>query len=450
VLVAVLGNDSAVGLPATAEPVPALWMDRATLRASIEEAEAELARGQERLARIAHLVPGIVAERGRLEAASRWSIAESGGVAHPGLFGVQGWVPADLAGALPDALAASGVAAAIELREPTDAETPPTLVRMPRWIRPIQGLFDMLGTIPGYRELDLSASFMIALPIFAGIIIGDAGYGLLFILLPLLLRKRLTAALGGDRTYLLLSFGFGALAWGALAGVWFSVPATAMAESGGAIGTFGRILGSVQVIRGSDDQVWTLLMKICFVAGTVHLVLAHLRRATLATAATPLADVGWAVVLVATLGVIWMLFFGSAEPLSPLLRNATLASLAGGMVLVITFASPHRSAWRRFGRGFAGSLLPLVGAFSDTLSYIRLMAVGLGGFYLGSACNLIAADVAASAGWLFGALVLVLGHAVNLALIVIAIFAHGVRLNLLEFSSHIGMRWNGHPYRPFA
>ena len=36
-----------------------------------------------------------------------------------------------------------------------------------------------------------------------------------------------------------------------------------------------------------------------------------------------------------------------------------------------------------------------------------------------------------------------------MTLSLVAILAHGVRLNLLEFSNHSGLQWAGYPYRPF-
>jgi V/A-type H+-transporting ATPase subunit I len=45
--------------------------------------------------------------------------------------------------------------------------------------------------------------------------------------------------------------------------------------------------------------------------------------------------------------------------------------------------------------------------------------------------------------------ILIFGHGLNIALATIAIFAHGVRLNMLEFSNHAGVQWNGYAYRPF-
>jgi V/A-type H+-transporting ATPase subunit I len=44
----------------------------------------------------------------------------------------------------------------------------------------------------------------------------------------------------------------------------------------------------------------------------------------------------------------------------------------------------------------------------------------------------------------------VVGHTLNMTLALVAILAHGVRLNLLEYSSHSGLQWAGYPYRPFA
>ena len=121
-----------------------------------------------------------------------------------------------------------------------------------------------------------------------------------------------------------------------------------------------------------------------------------------------------------------------------------------GMVLVAGFSEPAGSLPRRLGRGLAGNLLPTLNTLSDTLSYIRLMAVGLASYYLGSTFNLLGTAVAESSSWLLGAPVLVAGHALNLGLILIAIFAHGIRLNLLEFSTNAGLHWTGYPYRPFS
>lgn len=42
------------------------------------------------------------------------------------------------------------------------------------------------------------------------------------------------------------------------------------------------------------------------------------------------------------------------------------------------------------------------------------------------------------------------GHALNIVLCLIALLAHGVRLNMLEFSNNAGVEWAGYPFQPFA
>ena len=91
--------------------------------------------------------------------------------------------------------------------------------------------------------------------------------------------------------------------------------------------------------------------------------------------------------------------------------------------------------------------LSMLSAFSDVISYVRLMAVGLASSVLAVSFNEMARDTDA---WPLAVLVLVFGHSLNLGLAMIAMFAHGVRLNMLEFCNNLGMQWTGYPYRPFA
>ena len=47
-------------------------------------------------------------------------------------------------------------------------------------------------------------------------------------------------------------------------------------------------------------------------------------------------------------------------------------------------------------------------------------------------------------------LIVIFGHALNIALSFLSVLAHGVRLNTLEFSGHMGMQWTGIRYKPLA
>jgi V/A-type H+/Na+-transporting ATPase subunit I len=451
-LVAIAGDPDHVSVPPSARPVPRPTVSLATIRAEAAAVERAVERDRARLARLAHLTPGIRDLRERLDEAARWSVARRSALEGESLCAFQGWVPREQAPRLAGELERNGVEAAVRWTRPAPQDEPPTFIRYPRWARPMRGLFDLLGTVPGYREADASGFFMFALPLFAGMLIGDAGYGLIFLLLPLLFHRQLIELLGADRTALLMTFGGAALLWGAATGVWFGVtPEELMATGSAAAAGLGDALYRVQLVRGTEEQMRATVIKICFVIGSTHLILAHLRRAVqIAPSGEFLAEIGWCLVLAAMVGIIWLLFFGEEGNLPAAFRPVVAGTMGAGMVLVVLFMAPDPNPLRRIGLGFAGSILPLINAFSDTLSYIRLMAVGLASHYIAAAFNTLAFSLAGVATWVAGAPLLLFGHLLNLALVLLAIFAHGVRLNMLEFSSHAGIQWTGYPYRPFA
>ncbi len=437
-------------IPERAEEVPPPERDRDSIEAEAAALHWALDAQRERLAALAWLIPDLERERERLEKEQRWEQVTRSGLDEDRLFAVQGWLPEERVDALSEALASGHPPVALRVEAPRADERPPTLVRYRRWARPVDGMFRILSMVPGYDEMDASALFMVALPLFAGMIIGDAGYGVLFILTALFGGRRLREALGRDMRIMVGLFGVAGLVWGALTGVWFGFTPTAMMDAGGTVAVLGRGLHALQAIRGTEAETRMLLIKICFFIGATHLVSAHLRRLLeVAPDPTALAEAGWSIVLVSMLAVIWLLFFGQ-EGVPPLVMRAAIVGLVTGMVLVAGFSRPDQPFAARIGLGVAGSLLPFLGTFSDTLSYIRLMAVGLASYYLGSTFNVLAVMLAGSASWFAGGLVLVVGHGLNIALILIAIFAHGVRLNVLEFSSNAGIHWTGYPYRPFS
>ena len=450
-LIGVVHRDGEPGLPDGAEPLAAPEQDIHAVRAEARAVDAALAADAERLGELARLSDALVAHERGLADRAVVAAAQAGGLAGDDLFALQGWAPAEGADALAADLGGRGLDAAVRTREPADDEEPPTLVRYPRWARPIQGLFDILGTNPGYREHDLSGFFMIALPIFAAMLIGDAGYGLLFMLVPLAFRARLIRAAGRAKTNLLLTIGVMTTAWGVLTANYFGVTPADLA--GGAWAPVGEVMAAMAPLWRSDAEAGRfLVIKISFVLGCIHLICAHARQAAgYWPNPKAWAEVGWCGVLAGMLGVIWVLFFGQREALPAWLPWAAVGLLAGGYVLAVLFAYPDKPAARRVGVGLAASLLPMLGTFSDTMSYIRLMAVGLASYYIASAFNGLGAMAGAASPWLWlvGVPVIVFGHALNIALAVIAIFAHGVRLNMLEFSNNAGVQWAGYAYAPF-
>jgi len=93
------------------------------------------------------------------------------------------------------------------------------------------------------------------------------------------------------------------------------------------------------------------------------------------------------------------------------------------------------------------------------VSYIRLWAVGLAGLAISQTVNGMAVGmfgpvsgriVAFIVGAVFGLILIFVGHTINLLMSVLSVIVHGIRLNMLEYSSHLGMEWSGYKYEPLC
>lgn len=470
VLLAVVSTDGEPTLPEEAEPVRVPQEDNPTLRAEAAEIDAERKAGLARLAELAQLMPEIENYQFELSEQAEFSVARHGGYADEdqALYAVQGWVPQDKADQLIRDLNRKGIEFGIQSLEPDEEDLPPTEIKYAKWAMPIKGLFDIIATYPGYREFDLSSFFMVALPLFAAMLIGDAGYGLVFMVPPILLYNKMVAKAGKEKTDLLMVMGAVTLFWGVITANYFGVSPELIAKAGGFVtetgqanydalrqasggwATIGKAMIALAPLwRADSDAARQLLIQISFLFGGIHLVLAHVRQAMgFWPNQRAWSEIGWCLVLAAMLGVIWLLFFGAeALPVPP---SVVVGGIVVGLVLVILFTAPSPNPVKRIGVGIASSLLPLIGTFSDTMSYIRLMAVGLASFYIAVAFNSLGATLAGSATWFAGGIVVAFGHLLNIGLAMIAIFAHGVRLNMLEFSNNAGVQWSGYAYSPFA
>ena len=96
-------------------------------------------------------------------------------------------------------------------------------------------------------------------------------------------------------------------------------------------------------------------------------------------------------------------------------------------------------------------MLGVVNVFSDIVSYIRLWAVGLAGAAISNTVNTLAGPILGHAILFIAAIVLLgFGHGLNMILNLLSVIVHGVRLNTLEFSQHLGVSWSGKKYQPFC
>lgn len=425
-LVAVIDRRGEARLPDEAIPVPLPVRDAPSIRAEAAQLDAAIHADAARLSELAGLLGPLRRELVHLRQEAEYAAAQRGALGQEHLFAVQGWLPAESAEALPAVLQQSGITAAVEQLAPEPDEEPPTLVRPPRWARPVEGLFKMLGTVAGYREFDVSVPFLIALPIFTAILISDGGYGAVLLLGLLLFYRKAAGLLGSSFTHMLLIISVAALAWGVLVGSFF-----------------GFVLYRPWIPVDLSEQSRDLMMRMSFLMGAVHLSIAQLWPAVrFFPDLRFLGKVGWAIFIWGMYGVVHKFVLRGAlgwDTPWPYL-------LLSGAALAIVFHRPGRNVAAMLLHGLGAFPLSMLSAFSDVISYVRLMAVGLASGVLATSFNDMARGLDA---WPLAVAVFVFGHSLNIGLAMIAMFAHGVRLNMLEFCNNLGMQWTGYPYHPF-
>ncbi|MDR1987158.1 MAG: V-type ATP synthase subunit I [Treponema sp.] len=349
-----------------------------------------------------------------------------------------GYVPDDAVGTLKRAAAENGWALA--LRDPDETDNPPTLVKSNVFTRLIQPLFKLLGTTPGYREYDISLSYLLFFSFFFAMIFGDAGYGSILFLGALIFGIKSVKQTGKvpDGVLLLGLLSLTTILWGTLTGSWFAMQ------------HIPEFLAAFKVPFLASEQN---IKHICFVVGAGQIVLAHLKNIKKALPSlTALAQLGWLCMVVGLYFLVLNLVLSKTEfPVPPF----ALYLIGGGLGTFFIFVEQKGgNFFKNIGKGFANFLptfLSAVSSFSDIISYIRLFAVGLAGAAIASSFNGMAGGLPAGPVRIIaGGLILLFGHGLNLAMNALSVVVHGVRLNLLEYAGHLGMEWSGYTYSPFA
>jgi V/A-type H+-transporting ATPase subunit I len=351
------------------------------------------------------------------------------GMGREGAIGyVTGYIPYDHEGYL--SAEARSRKWGIMITDPSEDDNVPTLLRNPTWVTMIKPVLGLLGLTPGYRELDVSMLFLIFFSIFFGILIGDAGYGLVYILITLGLQKMMKPD-AEMKTTLLLFYLLGscAIIWGILTGTFFGQ-------------AWLRTLGFTPLVPQLNDT--NVMGTFCFLLGALHLSIAHSWRAILKLPSlTALADVGYICILWAAFFLARTLILGEAFP------SLGMWLVVAGIILVIFFTSPQANILRGIGEGLGTMALSFMNNITDVISYIRLFAVNLASLAVAETTNYLASGFGNGVVALAAGVVIILfGHSLNIVLGLMSVLVHGVRLNVLEFSGHANVTWSGFEFEP--
>ena len=355
------------------------------------------------------------------------------------------------------------------VEDPTEEDDVPTKLKNNRFVSLIYPLTDFLGTVPGYFEYDISGWFLAFILIFFGIIFGDGGYGLLIcaaaaipIIKALVTKKTVAPA------FLLVGlFGLSTVLWGTLTCTWFGLPPESLPQ-------WLKSMSIPLISNVYADKLWSLpwtaegvglttaqnLQIFCFTLALIQLTVAHIKGAIRNRKTLKIfGDIGSILQLI---GIYYLVlsFVVNAEVFSfglvlggvPI-GIVAIVLIALGFVMTFVFANYQGNILKSILTSLTNIvsvLLGVVNVFSDIVSYIRLWAVGLAGAAISATVNELAGPLLGNFMFMIVAIILlVFGHGLNMILNVLSVIVHGIRLNTLEFSSHLDMSWSGHKFKPF-
>ena len=355
------------------------------------------------------------------------------------------------------------------VEEPSVEDNVPTKLKNNKFVSLIYPLTDFLGTVPGYFEYDISGWFLAFILIFFGIIFGDGGYGLLICAIAAIpIIKSLIAKKQISPMFLLVGlFGLSTVLWGTFTCTWFGL-------SPEQLPAWLKSLSIPVISNVYADKIWypfwtngaaglttaQNLQIFCFSLALIQLTVAHIKGALRNKGSIKmLGDIGSILQL---LGIYYLVLslvvnaevfsFGLVIGSIPV-GTVAIALIGIGFVLSFVFSNYEGSIIKSILSSLTNIvsvLLGVVNVFSDIVSYIRLWAVGLAGAAISATVNELAGPLLGNFMFMILAIVLlVFGHGLNMILNVLSVIVHGIRLNTLEFSSHLDMSWSGHKFKPF-
>lgn len=333
------------------------------------------------------------------------------------------------------------------ISEPAKASDNPPIQLKNNWFaRNFETLTGMYG-MPVYDEFDPTPVLAPFFLLFWSFCMGDAGYGLLLILVGLLLDKVNIMGLRKHKR-LVISLGIGTAVIGFFLGTFFGINLKEVSWIPAGLRRL-MLVGKIQAGGSSYD----IAMVAAIAIGVFHICLAMIIKAVGQTRRAGFREAvstwGWVVLIVGGLIV------GALALTQVLDTAATKVAVIVVSVLsvlgIFIFNKPGRNPLLNVGAGLWDTYQMATGILGDVLSYIRLYALGLAGGMLGAAFNNLGGMVLGGNPtwqWLPFVVIVLIGHALNFAMSCLGAFVHPLRLTFVEYFKNSGYEGKGSEYNP--
>ena len=372
-------------------------------------------------------------------------------------FFIEGWVPAESAEAVAKLLTEK-YGAVVDYEEKKEGETEPTLLRNNKFSRNYEPVLASYG-LPQHGKVDPTTIMSFFYMFFFGMMLSDAGYGLLMVIgCGIALLKFPRMAQGMKKMITMFCWcGVSTVFWGIMFGGFFGDVIDVVAK------TFFGYTGD-KIVKPLWFDPLTSPMRLliwCMLFGIIHLFFGlgikgyqYLKDGDIVGFVSDI--IAWYAFLI---GLILMLLptdlfaniaqmqFNFPPFVAPLAKGLAI----GGMVVILLMSGRANKNWGlRIALG-AYDIYGVTGWLSDALSYSRLLALGLATGVIASVINTMAAMVGEGKGiigLIIFFIIFIIGSVLNFAINLLGAYVHTNRLQYVEFFGKF-YDGGGEPFEPF-
>ncbi|MCI2160685.1 MAG: V-type ATP synthase subunit I [Oscillospiraceae bacterium] len=370
-------------------------------------------------------------------------------------FLLTGYVPTENAEKLSKELYETcGVA--VEVENLSDQEEAPVLLKNNNFTSPMESVVESFS-LPGKGEIDPSSIIAFFFYFFFGMMLSDAGYGLLMVIACGIILKKYQNMEPNLRKSIRMFFfcGISTMVWGTLFGGFFGDAIQKISST-----FFGHEI-SIPALWFTPTNNPMRLLMFCLGIGIFHLFLGVAVKGFQDWKQGAHLDVIYDVVFIYLFvgGLLLLLFTTSLFQnmanvkwdFSPMVAQvATWITIIGAVGIVATSGRESRNPVKRILKGIFALYNNATGYLSDILSYSRLLALGLA---TGIIANVVNQMGTMAGGGIGGAIlfivVFLLGHTMNIGINMLGAYVHTVRLQYVEFFGKF-YEGGGNKFHPFG
>ena len=357
-------------------------------------------------------------------------------------FYVKGYVPQRVAEEIKFEIERS-YRAQMEIYEPDyENEDVPVLIENKSFAAGVESITDMYSS-PSNKDVDPNPIMAFFYYVFFGLMLSDAGYGLLMVIFAIFAKKKMNVSGNLKKMAdMVLYCGASTVFWGAMFGGFFGDLIPTVCKTFLGMTNVPSLAIWMEPMNNSIE-----LLLYCFLFGIIHLMAGVLIRGYMLIRDKnylgAICDTIPVMVFVAGFAIVGASFF--TEIPQNIKSVGTRILLAGAVLIVLTAGRSSKNILGKLGGGLYGLYNAASGYLGDILSYSRLLALGLVTGVIANVINLLASM---GGNIILFVVIFLLGHTVNIAINLIGTYVHTSRLQYVEFFSKF-YEGSGRSFTPF-